>query len=137
MGVLPTQASFFCELFISFGHFYIGLSFLLQIFLFSLWFLIWLMVFFFSLWKFFKLYTVQFRRRKRQPTLVFLPGESHGQRSLVGHSPWGHRKSDMSEVTEHALSNLPNISFMAFGVSVIIKKIFHSLRLCQNLCSFL
>ena len=30
-------------------------------------------------------------RRKRQPTPVFLPGESHGQRSLVGYSPWGHR----------------------------------------------
>ena len=30
------------------------------------------------------------RRRKWQPTLVFLPGESHGQRSLVGYSPWGH-----------------------------------------------
>ena len=26
-----------------------------------------------------------------QPTLVFLPGEPHGQRSLVGYSPWGHR----------------------------------------------
>ena len=30
-------------------------------------------------------------RRKWQPTQLFLPGESHGQRSLVGHSPWGHR----------------------------------------------
>ena len=29
-------------------------------------------------------------RRKRQPTPVFLPGKSHGQRSLVGCSPWGH-----------------------------------------------
>ena len=29
-------------------------------------------------------------RRARQPTPVFLPGESHGQRSLVGYSPWGH-----------------------------------------------
>ena len=29
-------------------------------------------------------------RRKWQPTPVFLPGESHGQRSLVGYSPWGH-----------------------------------------------
>ena len=28
-------------------------------------------------------------RRAQQPTPVFLPGESHGQRSLVGHSPWG------------------------------------------------
>ena len=32
-----------------------------------------------------------------QPTPVFLPGESHGQRSLVGSSPWGHKESDMTE----------------------------------------
>ena len=30
-------------------------------------------------------------RRKWHPTPVFLPGESHGQRSLVGYSPWGHK----------------------------------------------
>ena len=30
-------------------------------------------------------------RREWQPTLVFLPGESHGQRSLVGYSPWSHK----------------------------------------------
>ena len=30
-------------------------------------------------------------RKERQPTPVFLPGESHGQRSLVGYSPWVHR----------------------------------------------
>ena len=34
-----------------------------------------------------------------QPTLVFLPGESHGQRSLVGCSPWGHKELDTTEVT--------------------------------------
>ena len=28
------------------------------------------------------------QRRKWQPTSVFLPGESHGQRSLAGYSPW-------------------------------------------------
>ena len=28
-------------------------------------------------------------RRAWQPTPVFLPGESHGQRSLVGYNPWG------------------------------------------------
>ena len=28
--------------------------------------------------------------RKRQPTSVFLPGESHGQMSLASYSPWGH-----------------------------------------------
>ena len=31
-----------------------------------------------------------------QPTPVLLPGESHGQRSLVGYSPWGHKESDMT-----------------------------------------
>ena len=36
-----------------------------------------------------------------QPTPVFLPGESHGQRSLVGYSPWGCKESDTAEVTEH------------------------------------
>ena len=30
-------------------------------------------------------------RRKWQPTPVFMPGKSHGQRSLVGYSPWGYR----------------------------------------------
>ena len=30
-------------------------------------------------------------RRKRQPTPVFLPGKFHGQRSLVGYSPWGRK----------------------------------------------
>ena len=36
-------------------------------------------------------------RRTWQPTPVWLPGESHGQRSLVGYSPWGHKESDTSE----------------------------------------
>ena len=31
------------------------------------------------------------------PTPVFLPGESHGQRSLKGHSPWGCKESDTTE----------------------------------------
>ena len=37
------------------------------------------------------------RRRHGQPTLVLLPGESHGQRSLVGCSPWGREELDMTE----------------------------------------
>ena len=40
-------------------------------------------------------------RRAWQPTLVFLPGESHGQRSLVGYSPQGHTESDTTEATQH------------------------------------
>ena len=39
-------------------------------------------------------------RRKWQPTPVFLPGRSHGQRSLAGYIPWGHKESDMSEHTQ-------------------------------------
>ena len=35
-------------------------------------------------------------RRKWQPTLIFLPGKSHGQRILAGYSPWGHKESDMT-----------------------------------------
>ena len=38
-------------------------------------------------------------RRAWQPTPVFLPGEPHGQRSLVGYSPWIHQESDMTEHT--------------------------------------
>ena len=35
-------------------------------------------------------------------TPVFLPGESHGQRSLAGYSPQGCKELDMTEATEHA-----------------------------------
>ena len=38
-------------------------------------------------------------RRAWQTTAVFLPGKSHGQRSLAGYSPWGHKESDTIEVT--------------------------------------
>ena len=36
-------------------------------------------------------------RRQWQPTPVFLPGESPGQRSLAGYSPWGHKELDTTE----------------------------------------
>ena len=36
-------------------------------------------------------------RRAWQPTPVFLPGESHGQRSLAGCSPWGQKESDTTQ----------------------------------------
>ena len=42
------------------------------------------------------------RRRAWQPSPVFLPGESHGQRSLAGYSPQGHKESDTTEATTHA-----------------------------------
>ena len=41
----------------------------------------------------------QWQRRRSQwlPTPVLLPGKSHGQRSLVGYSPWGHEASETTE----------------------------------------
>ena len=44
-------------------------------------------------------------RRAWQPTPVFLPGASHGQRSLVGYRPRGHKESDRTAVTEHACTS--------------------------------
>ena len=34
--------------------------------------------------------------KKWQPTPVFLPEKSHGQRNLVGYHPWGHKELDMT-----------------------------------------
>ena len=48
-------------------------------------------------------------RRKWQPTPVFLPGKPHGQRSLVGYSPWGHKVSDMTEVLLLTTNSKANI----------------------------
>ena len=39
-------------------------------------------------------------RRKWQPTPVFLPGRSHGKRSLAGYSPWGHKRIGHDLVTK-------------------------------------
>ena len=36
-------------------------------------------------------------RRKWQPTTVFLPGESHEQRSLADYNPWARKESDTTE----------------------------------------
>ena len=39
-------------------------------------------------------------RSKWQPTPVFLPGKSHGQTSLVGYGPWGHKRVGHGLVTK-------------------------------------
>ena len=71
-----------------------------------------------------------FWRRKWQLTPVFLPGESHGQRSLVGYSPWGHKGSDTTErltLTHHhgwasqvglVVKNLPSRRHKSFDPCV-------------------
>ena len=62
-----------------------------------------------SLW----LFTFVHWRRKWQPTPVFLPGESHGQRSLVGCRLWGHTESDTTEETQQqqqVIKDFPSFS---------------------------
>ena len=47
-------------------------------------------------------------RRKWQPTLVFLPGKSHGQRSVASYSPWGCKELDTTErLSKAGSSSLP------------------------------
>ena len=59
------------------------------------------------------------RRRKCQPTPVFLPGESHGQKSLVGCSQWGHRELDMTE----RLTVSPSVNRKTLVIFKILYKI--------------
>ena len=47
-------------------------------------------------------------RRKWHPTPVLLPGKCHGQRSLAGYSPQGHRESDVTERTHTAYKTAHN-----------------------------
>ena len=46
-------------------------------------------------------------RRKWKPILVFLPGEFHGQKSLVGYSPWDHKELDkIEQLSMHAWTQI-------------------------------
>ena len=55
-------------------------------------------------------------RRKWLPTPVCLPGKPHGQRSLVGYSPWGQKKSDMTEHAHRSHSHLyHSVSTLVFS----------------------
>ena len=52
--------------------------------------------------------------KEQQPTPVFLPEESHGQRSLAGYSPWGPKELDMTEQLSHAKGRLPVVDTLLF-----------------------
>ena len=58
-------------------------------------------------------------RRKWQPSSVLLPGESHGQRSLAGYSPWGRKESHM---TEHTHTYVLNVGLEEMVLKLRIKK---------------
>ena len=58
-------------------------------------------------------------RRAWQPTPVFLPGESHGQRSLARYSLWGHKESDMTEATSHGMA-FQGVSDVCLGAEALM-----------------
>ena len=55
-------------------------------------------------------------RKAWQPTPIFLPGESHGQRSLAGYSPWGCKESDITEAFR------THFTFLALPFPVLFMK---------------
>ena len=81
-------------------------------------------------------------RRKLWPTPVLLPGESHGQRSLVCYSLRGHKESDMTKRLHfHSLkysNRQPEQPWLLFFTSFRKTKIqkFYNTRLCGNSYSY-
>ena len=59
-------------------------------------------------------------RRKWQPTPVLLPGKSHGWRSVVGYSPWGHKELDTTELLQfHFAWNVLLVSLIFMKRSLV------------------
>ena len=75
-------------------------------------------------------------RRKWQLTPGFWPGKSHGQRSLVGYSPWGCKKSDMTEQLNHChhLILYEWLVLDSFCSFIYLIYIFWVPTVCQALC---
>ena len=66
-------------------------------------------------------------RRKRQSISVFLPGKSHGWRSLVGYSPWGCKELDMTECLNNNRDNNGH-SFSQWMFTYYMLPIWHCFR---------
>ena len=85
------------------------------------------------------------RRKKWQPTPVFLPGKSHGQRSLGGYSSWGRKESDMTAYwdaytaqlrrgakQEMSMTRYETWKVVTYTVSLLHTNKFHSKSMCVN-----
>ena len=70
-------------------------------------------------------------RRKWLPTPAFLPGESHGQKSLVGYSPRGHKELDTIEWLNNENNQSLSLSdnFISFPLKLIPSPFYHFLLL--------
>ena len=60
--------------------------------------------------------------RKRQPTPLYLPGKSHGQRNLVGYSSWGRKESDTTEHTSQLYFTFASAHIFLLRVIELKKK---------------
>ena len=80
------------------------------------------------------LFTFMHWRRKWQPTPVFSPGESQGQRSLVGCRLWGHTESDMTEATQQHVHFSSAFKFLSEGTKLTARRFSDSvIQSLQNL----
>ena len=59
-------------------------------------------------------------RKERIPTPVLLPAEFHGQRSLLGYSPWDHKDSDMTDWLQHIHALTHTHIYFNTSVSLLI-----------------
>ena len=76
-------------------------------------------------------------KRKWQPTPVVLPGQSHGQRSMVGYSLWGRKESDTTERLHFHFLQLTKTLFH-FEISKTLRNsMFHHLSVLMQQPSFL
>ena len=77
-------------------------------------------------------------RKAWQPTPVFVPGESHRQRSLAVYSPWGHKESDRTEPLSTHTSKGPFVcklsSFQNYVIVVFVLVDFYAKKipLCMS-----
>ena len=78
-------------------------------------------------------------RRAWQPTPVYLLGESHREKSLVGYSPWGRKEWDRTDVTEHTCKfklslkkNISRIVFLIYIHNYICLRLLSIYSLIQN-----
>ena len=74
-------------------------------------------------------------RREWQPTPVFLPGGFHGQRSLVGYSPWGCKELDKTEQLTHTHTHTHTHQNIPSKLEIRKREVF--LGWNQLLCVFL
>ena len=70
-------------------------------------------------------------RRKWQPSPVFLPEKSHGQRSLVGYNPWGLERAGYNSATKQQQQTRQRLALVTVGYPCVCVKV---AQMCPTLC---